>query len=69
LAAEIFELIENGAYAVSGWRYLLSPSFRLQTHKRWQAKGRAWVVIDVFMAGVGMVFTGFLVWLFVRAAS
>ena len=53
-ALEIFDWI---GYAFSGWRYLLSPSFRQRTNKRWKAEGRGKAFIEILFGGLGVVLT------------
>ena len=54
---EIFEVFAWILDALAGWRYLLSPSFRKQTHQRWRVEGKAKAAIDIFFGGLSVAFT------------
>ena len=65
MPADILEIFDWIGYAFSGWRYLLSPSFRQRTNKRWKAEGRGKAAIEILFGALGMLLTLFLVWLVV----
>ena len=54
---EMFEIFAWILDALVGWRYLLSSSFRKQTHQRWRVEGKAKAAIDIFFGGLSVAFT------------
>lgn len=69
MLADVLEIFDWFAYGFAGWRYLLSPSFRARTHKRWKTEPTAKAVIEVLFCALGMLLTllllALVVWCFV----
>jgi hypothetical protein len=61
-ALEIFDWIVD---AFAGWRYLLSPSYRQRTNKRWKGEGRGKAFIEILFGGLGILLTLLLLWLLI----
>jgi hypothetical protein len=59
-ALEIFDWVVD---ALAGRRYLLSPSFRQRTHKRWKVEGWGKASIEILFGGLGVLLTLLLLWL------
>jgi len=57
MPADFLDLIEVVVYAFYGWRYLLSPSFRAQTHMRWKAEGALSIFFDILFGVFGIALT------------
>lgn len=54
---EGLEFIDWLRAALAGWRYLLSGSFRDQTHARWRQETTPRVIWDIVCGVAGIVFT------------
>ena len=54
---EALEFINWMRAGVAGWRYLVSSSFRHETHARWKHESRARVLWDVVCGVAGIAFT------------
>jgi hypothetical protein len=64
-ALEFLSWIIDG---LAGWRYLISPSFRKQTHERWRREGRATVLLDILLGSLAVIFTLFILGLLILIA-
>jgi len=62
MPADFLELIDVIIYAFSAWRYVLSPSFRHHTHKRWRAEGVMSAGLDILSAVFGIGLTLLPLW-------
>jgi len=58
---ELIEAIDIFVTGLAGWRYILSPSYRRQTHHRWKQKTTLHMVLDILGSVIGIFFTVFLV--------
>jgi len=54
---EALELIDWVRAGLAGWRYLLSSSFRAETHARWKEETVFRVTWDVACGAAGVAFT------------
>lgn len=63
MPADVLEIFDWMAQAFAGWRYLLSPSYRDRTHKRWKAEGRGKATLEIFFGALAVLLTlGLLLW-------
>lgn len=65
MPADLFEIFDWVIDARAGWLYLLSPSFRRRTHKRWKAEGRGVAFVEILFGGIGVLLTLLLMWLLI----
>ena len=54
---ELIDAIDCLAAGLAGWRYLLSPSYRKQTHAVWKEKTNSCVALEILGGVVGLCFT------------
>jgi len=59
---EAFEFIDWFRAAFGGWRFVFSPSFRLEMRARWKHETRLRLVWDVVCGVAGIAFTLLLVY-------
>ena len=54
---EVIELFDWVWAGIAGWRYLVSPSFRRETHERWKRQSAGRVFLDIACGIAGVAFT------------
>ncbi len=60
---EALEFVDWLRAAVAGWRYLLSGSYRSDTHARWRQEGVLRVLRDVLCGVAGLAVTVLIIYL------
>jgi hypothetical protein len=54
---ELIDAIDTLLAGIAGWRYLLSTSYRKQTHARWKEQTSLRVGLDILGGAIGFFFT------------
>ena len=67
MPGEFFEIVDWVVYAVSGWRYIFSSSFRQRTHRRWKVEAELTVVFEIVFALAGIALTLLPLWFGIKA--
>jgi hypothetical protein len=65
MIGDVGDLLHTAVYIFSGWHYLLSSSFRKQTHQRWKLKGNLTLIFDIAIGTFGIWLTLALLWIII----
>jgi uncharacterized membrane protein YfcA len=67
MPADLLEIVEVVVYAFLGWRYIFSPTYRKQTHKRWKSESRLTIFFEILYGVFGIGLTLLPFWFLVDA--